>query len=245
MSLLRDLMAGNRILAHHGVLDAYGHVSIRDPENPNQFILSRSRAPELVTEEDFMVFDFTGEVVNPEDKRGPYNERFIHAAIYEARPDVNSVCHSHTPSIIPFGITGIPLKPVWHQAAALGTNVPIWDVADEFPGPNMLVNTVDMGRSLAQTLSTERLALMRGHGCVFVGRQTPDVVRFGVYALDVNARVLTLAHLMNGGNVKYLSDIEVQGRAQGVRPSGEQFTPSPGGGGGREWEAWCAQVGLG
>src|SRR5687768_13650259 len=187
MPPIRDLIAGNHIFAHHGVLDAYGHISIRDPENPNQFIMSRARAPELVTEDDLIVLNMDGQLVNADERRGPYQERFIHAAVYAARPEIMAVTHSHTPSIIPFGVTGIPLKPVFHLGASIGVNVPVWDIADEFPGTNMLVTNIDQGRSLARTLGDGRMALMRGHGCVFVGRNVPDVVRTGVY-MDVNAK---------------------------------------------------------
>jgi HCOMODA/2-hydroxy-3-carboxy-muconic semialdehyde decarboxylase len=235
-----DLVAGNRIFAHHNILDAYGHISMRDPKNPNQFIMSRNRAPEVVNEDDLMVFNFDGEVANAEDRRRPYQERFIHAAVYGARPDVHAVCHSHTPSIIPFGVTGIPLRPIFHQASALGANVPIWDLEDDFPeAASMLVTSMEMGRSLAKTLGAGRIALMRGHGCVFVGRSVPNVVSFGIYAVDTNARMATLAHLMSGGKVKYLSDRFIQPRTAPATESsaGEGYA-------GREWEAWCAQVGM-
>jgi HCOMODA/2-hydroxy-3-carboxy-muconic semialdehyde decarboxylase len=193
-----------------------------------------------------MVFNFAGEKLNAEDKRSPYQERFIHGGVYEARPDVQTVCHSHTSSIIPFGVTDIPLKVVFHQAASIGVKVPVWDIADEFPEHNMLVTTQAQGRSLAKTLGGGRLALMRGHGCVFVGRNVPDLVRMGVY-MDVNARLATTAHLMSGGKVHYLSEAEVERRNRqpgGPVNGGEGAIAAAAGGGGREWEAWCVQVGV-
>jgi HCOMODA/2-hydroxy-3-carboxy-muconic semialdehyde decarboxylase len=229
------------------VLDAYGHVSIRDPENPKQFIMSRARAPELVTEEDLLWLNLEGEVVR-EGKGGPYSERFIHAAVYAARPEVQAVVHAHTPSIIPFGVTGIPLRAVFHIGAVVGENVPTWDIADEFGATNMLVTNMDMGRSLAKTLGQNRMALMRGHGCVCVGNSIQEVTRTGVY-MDVNARVLTTAHLMSGGKVKTLSDGEMKMRltqgggpprpaAQARQPRADEDRVS------REWEAWSAEVGM-
>src|SRR3954471_5222204 len=120
MTPRRDLVLGNRILAHHSILDAYGHCSIRDPEHAERFILARARAPELVTEDDLQTFDLLGNLIGTDD-RSPYIERYIHAALYEMRPDVHAVCHSHTPSIIPYGVIEVPLKVVFHTGAAIGT----------------------------------------------------------------------------------------------------------------------------
>jgi ribulose-5-phosphate 4-epimerase/fuculose-1-phosphate aldolase len=230
------------------VLDAYGHVSVRDPENPKQFIMSRARAPELVTEDDLMTFDAGGQPVG-EDKRGPYQERFIHAAVFEARPDVMVVCHAHTPSVIPFGVTDVPMRPVFHQGAVIGGTIPVWDIAADFGDTNMLVTNMDQGRSLAKTLADGKTVLMRGHGCVFVGRTVPNIVSHGVY-MNINAQMLTAAHLMSGGKVHTLSDGEVHMRT--VQPGGPAAgagAPAAaagggGAGGGREWEAWCIQVGI-
>jgi ribulose-5-phosphate 4-epimerase/fuculose-1-phosphate aldolase len=157
---------------------------------------------------------------------------------------VQAVCHSHTPSIIPFGVIDIPLRAVFHMAASIGVSVPIWDIADEFPDTNLLVTTVAQGRSLATKLGGGRMALMRGHGCVFVGRNIPDLVRTGVY-MDVNARMVTTAHLMSNGKIHYLSDGEVRIRLTqpGWASSGQ--TGLEGDRVGREWEVWCAQVGMG
>jgi HCOMODA/2-hydroxy-3-carboxy-muconic semialdehyde decarboxylase len=244
----KSLIIANRIFAHHGVLDAYGHVSIRDPENPKQFIMSRARAPELVTEDDLLVLNLEGEVVE-EGRGGPYSERFIHAAVYEARPEIQAVVHAHTPSIIPFGITDIPLRAAFHIGAVVGKHVPTWDIADEFGPTNMLVTNMAQGRSLVKVLGANQMALMRGHGCVCVGRSIQDVTRTGVY-MDVNARVATTAHLMSGGKVKYLSPEEMQMRlTQGggpPRPAGEARAPRgmDGERSSREWEAWSAEVGM-
>ena len=235
----RDLVLGNRILAHHAILDAYGHCSIRNPENPDQFIMSRARAPELVTEDDLQTFDLLGNLIGS-DRRASYIERFIHSGIYEARPDVQAICHSHTPSVIPYSVIDMPLKVVFHTGAGIGTNVPVWDFQTDFGLTNMLVSNVEQGRSLARTLGQGRMALMRGHGCVFAGRSIQDVVSTGVY-MDMNARMATTAHLLSGGKVHYLSDDEVLMRLSAPAASADGAPARPRVG--REWEAWCAQIG--
>ncbi len=241
-SLRQQLVTGNQIFAQHQVLDAYGHFSVRDPERPEEFIMGRARAPELMTEADLMSFNLAGEPLRG-DTRAPYSERFIHAAAYEARPEVQAVCHSHTPSIIPFGVTDMPLRPIQHLGSAIGETVPVWDIAAEFGDTNMLVVNLAQGRSLAKTLGGGTLALMRGHGCVFVGRSIPEVTRTGIY-MDINARNQTTAHLLSGGKVRYLSEGEM--RLRRSQPGGPpaQEPPQAAAGGGREWEAWCAQVGM-
>src|SRR5689334_14664355 len=149
---LRDLVIGNRILAHQNVVDGYGHISVRHPSNPEHFLLSRSRAPELVVEGDIMEFTLDGKVVG-DDRRPPYLERFIHGARYEARPDVNSVVHSHAEETLAFGITNVPLKPVIHLARSMGRHVPVWDISEKFgDGTDLLVTNAEHGRDLAKRL---------------------------------------------------------------------------------------------
>src|SRR5215217_6522869 len=184
---LDDLVAANRILAHEGVLDAFGHVSVRHPDDPSRFIIARSLGPELVTEADLQVFALDGEQVGG-DSRAPYSERFIHGAVYEARPDVQAVCHNHAPSVIPFSVTGVPLRPIFHVAASIGAEIPVWDIAAEFGETDMLVRNVEQGRSLARTLGARRVALMRGHGSVIAGTDVRVVTSVGVY-LEQNARL--------------------------------------------------------
>ena len=138
---MRDLVIGNRILANEGVVDAYGHLSVRHPDNPERYLMSCSRAPGLVTLADIMEFTLDGEAVDPRD-RAPYAERFIHGAIFERRPDVGSVVHNHSHAVIPFGVTGVKLRPLVHVGAAIGTEIPVWDIRDKFGHTNLLV--VDM-----------------------------------------------------------------------------------------------------
>lgn len=205
--VLRTLVVANHILANEGVLDAFGHVSIRDPENPQQFYIARSLAPESVTKRDLQLFKFDGEQVSG-DSRKPYAERAIHAGVYEARPDVLAVCHNHSPSIIPFGVTGVPLRPIFHMGALLGTDVPVWEPSADFGDTDMLVRTLEMGRSLARTLGPRRVALMRGHGSVVAGASLREVVLNSIF-MEKNAQ-LQLTAMALGAPVRYLSEEETR-----------------------------------
>jgi HCOMODA/2-hydroxy-3-carboxy-muconic semialdehyde decarboxylase len=203
---LRDLAIANRILAREGVVDAFGHVSLRHPARPDRFFLARSRSPELVTPEDLMEFALDG---TPIDARGrtPYSERFIHGAIYEKRTDVHSVIHNHSHEIIPYGITPVKLRPVLHVGGAIGDEVPVWDIRRKFGDTNMLVVNMDQGRDLAATLGRNRVALMRGHGCAVAGKTLREAVFTAVY-LQVNAKLQTEAMRLSD-QVEYLSPGEL------------------------------------
>jgi len=203
---LKDLALANRILAHEGVVDAFGHVSMRHPERPERFFMSRSRAPELVTVDDLMEFELDGTPVDPRG-RTPYSERFIHGAIYEKRKDVQSVIHNHSHEIIPYGVTPVKLRPVLHVGAAIGEEVPVWDIRKKFGDTNMLVVNMEQGRDLAATLGMNRVALMRGHGCAVAGTTLREAVFTAVY-LQVNAKLQTQA-LALSGEVQYLSPGEL------------------------------------
>jgi ribulose-5-phosphate 4-epimerase/fuculose-1-phosphate aldolase len=205
-ALLRELVLANRILANEGVVDAFGHVSLRHPDEPGHYLIARSLGPELVTEADLQRFTLEGQQVGG-DPRTAYSERAIHGAIYEARPEVMAICHNHAPSTIPFGVTGVPLRPIYHMAALLGTEVPVWDIADDFGPTDMLVRTMEQGRSLARMLGPRRAALMRGHGSVIAGRTLAEVVIASVY-MEQNARLLIQA--LSLGNATYLGDEEIE-----------------------------------
>src|SRR5262249_38395609 len=153
----------NHILAREQVVDAFGHVSVRHPRTPDRFLIARSVAPELVTSADLIEYDLDG---NPVDARGraSYRERFIHSEIYRARSDVKSVVHCHTPSLISFGVTRVPLRPIYHQAAFIGGGVPVFEIRDAGGMTDMLVGDAALGRALATTLGGKAAALMRGHG---------------------------------------------------------------------------------
>lgn len=201
-ALLEDIVIGSRILADFGVVDGFGHVSARNPTNPKHFLMSRSLAPALVTADDIMEFDEDG---NPVDARGRnvFLERFIHAAIYRARPDVMSVVHTHSPGVIPFSVSKTPLRPLFHNAAFLAAGAPVWDIAREFGATDMLVRDNNIGKSLARALGDKSVVLMRGHGDVTVG---PDVkvAVFRAYYTDVNARLQSQA-IGLGSEITYLS----------------------------------------
>jgi ribulose-5-phosphate 4-epimerase/fuculose-1-phosphate aldolase len=185
----RDLVMANRILASEGILDAYGHVSIRHPAHPDRYILSRARAPELVEESDLVEFRLDGAPTS-EVGASLYVERAIHGAVYEARPDILAVCHNHALSVIPFSISKEEkLRAVFHSASFLGEGVPVWDIAEDFgPGTQMQVQTMAQGRSLCRTLKNGRAALMRGHGSVVVGADLVECVA-GCIWMEKNARV--------------------------------------------------------
>ena len=206
LQAMRDVVVANRILAREGVVDAYGHVTIRHPDDPGRYLMSCSRAPELVSLDDIMEFTLDGEPVD-DSSRVPYAERFIHGAIYEKRPDVNSVVHNHSHAVIPFGVTGVRLRPIIHVGAAIGADIPVWDIRDNFGETNLLVVNMEQGRDLADCLGGNRVALMRGHGCAVAGGSHRQSVMTSVY-LQVAAELQTQA--MRMGEVTYLSDAEIE-----------------------------------
>ena len=227
---LRDLAIANRILAHEGVVDAFGHVSIRHPQRPERFFMARSRSPELVVVADLMEFELDG---TPVDARGrtPYSERFIHGAIYEKRRDVTSVIHNHSHEIIPYGITPVKLRPVVHVGAAIGDEVPVWDIRKKFGDTNMLVTNMDQGRDLAATLGANRVALMRGHGCAVACKTLRETVFTAIY-LQVNAKLQTEAMNLSD-QVEYLSPGELARTKEMVsQPVGLD----------RAWEYWTMRA---
>lgn len=228
-----DLVAANRVLAREGVLDAFGHVSARHPSDPTRYLLSRARSPELVEEVDIVEYALDGTALTP-SLGTPYLERFIHGAVYELRPEIMAVCHNHTESILPFGISkDVKLRGVIHTGAIVGTEVPVWDIADEFGDEtDLLVRNMDHGRSLGKTLADRRLALMRGHGSVVTGYDLIDVVSVCI-AMDKNARVQMAA--LSLGGIKPLRDGELAWRASHSGPNNRAD--------GRAWEYWKLRAG--
>jgi ribulose-5-phosphate 4-epimerase/fuculose-1-phosphate aldolase len=201
-ALLEDVVVGSRILADFGVVDGFGHVSARHPTNPNHFLMSRSLAPALVTADDIMEFDLDGNAVDARG-RSVFLERFIHAEIYRVRPDVMSVVHTHSPGVIPFSVSNVPLRPMYHNPSFLAVGVPVWDIRKDFGDTSMLVNNAAIGKSLAAALGDKPVALMRGHGDVTVG-PTVKMAVFRAYYTDVNARLQAQA-LALGGEPNYLT----------------------------------------
>jgi HCOMODA/2-hydroxy-3-carboxy-muconic semialdehyde decarboxylase len=211
------------------VVDAFGHVSIRHPDRRDRYLLSRARAPECIEVEDLMEFTLDGAAIEAAGRK-PYAERFIHGAVYAARPDIQAVVHNHSPSVIPFGITGTQLRPVMHMCASMGTHVPIWDSRKQFGDTNLLVTDMDMARDLAAALGNRPVALMRGHGCVVAGKSLRDVVFNSVY-LELNAELQMKASSL--GEIMFLSEGEVQA----VLSTRSSFTFE------RAWEYWCRRAG--
>jgi ribulose-5-phosphate 4-epimerase/fuculose-1-phosphate aldolase len=229
---IRDLVVANRILANEGVVDAYGHVSLRHPLHPGRYLLSRSRAPVLVEDDDIVEFDLEGNAAGG-DTRPPYLERYIHGAIYEARPEIQAVVHAHAEAVLPFTVSTTPLRPVVHSASFIGPRIPVWDIQDNFGDTNLLVMNTAQGRDLARCLGAARVALMRGHGFVAVGRSLPEAVRASVY-LPVNARVLSEA--LRLGEVKSLSPGEIEAYASMKQDDPAMY---------RAWEYWAVRAGCG
>jgi HCOMODA/2-hydroxy-3-carboxy-muconic semialdehyde decarboxylase len=177
----RELALANRMVANEGVLDAFGHVSMRHPENPNRYFLSRSRAPELVEADDLIEYDLDSQPIR-EPGVSQYSERVIHGEIYKARPDVMSVCHHHSPAFMPLLATGTDYVPVFHLGAVGGIRPPFWDQHDEFGDTNMLVVKPEEGASLARALDKDWMVLMRRHGVTVAGVSVRDCVFRSIYS---------------------------------------------------------------
>ena len=210
MDEFEDLVAAYRILAAHGVIDAYGHVSLRSPRDPQRYYLARSVAPERVALDDLIEYDLDS---NPLDARGreSVRERFIHGEIYKARPEITAVVHNHSPSVVPFSVTSVPMRPVFHMAAFVGEGLPNFEIRDVQRGTDLLVKTPALGAALARTLSTKPAALMRGHGAVVVGENLPRAVGRSIY-LELSARMQMQALALAGpdGEIVYLDEAEVR-----------------------------------
>ncbi len=201
-----DLVTANHILASEGILDGYGHVSIRNPANPNHYFLSRSLAPGLVTAADIVEYDLDSNPIA--DTRTGYKERFIHGEIYKSRPDVMAIVHDHSPAVIPFSVSSVPLRAVAHLAAFIGTGIPVFEIRDVDGVTDMLVSSPKRGQALAKVLGNYPAALMRGHGAVVVGNSVKEVVGRAIY-LDLNARIQEQAILL-GGKVTYFEAEEAK-----------------------------------
>jgi HCOMODA/2-hydroxy-3-carboxy-muconic semialdehyde decarboxylase len=228
--VIEELVTANRILAREGVVDSFGHISARHPDNPQRYLLSRARAPDCIEAADIMEFTLEGE---PVDARGrvPYLERFIHGALYEARPEVMSVVHNHSESVIPFGVVSTcKIMPIFHMGASIGHEVPVWDSHDRFGDTALLVENMAMGRDLAKGMGKGATALMRGHGATVAGRNIRHAVYISVY-LEVNARLQKQA--MDMGEIKFLTPGEVDKVASRTGPYGIN----------RAWENWCRRAG--
>lgn len=224
-NLLADLVIANRILANNEVVDGYGHVSVRNPAEPNHFFISRWLAPELVTEDDIVELNFDCNSVNG-DKRKLYSERFIHSEIYRLRPDVESIVHTHTPSVVLMGVCGERLVPIYHMAGFIGTGVPVFDIRKSSGMTNMLVNDAGRGKALARVLGSASACLMRGHGGLTVGSSLSQAVGRSVY-LKIDAE---LQSRLLGRKIASLAPEEAS-----LADSGNQDFP-------KDWDLWKRKV---
>ena len=205
--LLEDLVAANRILAEHGVIDAYGHVSLRSPDNPQRFFLARAIAPETVQAEDILEYDLDAKPLDPRD-HASVSERFIHSEIYRARPDVMSVVHNHSPSVVPFSVTGVKMRALFHMASFIGDGLPNFEIRKFKKGSDLLVRDPKLGAALAKTLGKSAAALMRGHGSVTVGENLQRAVGRSVY-LEMSA-VMQMQALLLSKKITYFDAAEVK-----------------------------------
>jgi HCOMODA/2-hydroxy-3-carboxy-muconic semialdehyde decarboxylase len=227
-SLIDDVVVANRILAAQEIVDAFGHVSVRTAPGAGRYLISRSVAPAQVTAADILELDLDSKPAAAGEKRASYRERFIHGEIYRTRPDVMSIVHCHAPSLIPFGITKIPLRPVYHNSFFVGEGVPVFEIREAGGDTDMLVSTPELGKALAKALGNKPAVLMRGHGAVIVGKSIIEAVARSVY-LEVNARVQAQAMAL-GQRISYLDEGEVRKRTEDPDPYG------------RAWDLWKRQA---
>jgi ribulose-5-phosphate 4-epimerase/fuculose-1-phosphate aldolase len=224
-SLFADLVVANHILADQGVVDGYGHVSIRHPTNPNHFYISRWLAPDLVTEGDIVELDLDCVPVTG-DTRKLYSERFIHSEIYRVRPDVKSIVHTHAPTVVLMGVCGEPLVPIYHMTGFIGAGLPIFDIRKSFGMTNMLITNPERGKALAQSLGDHSAALMRGHGGITVGTNVSHSVGRSVYLkIDAEMQLQVL-----GRKIESLTPEEAV-----LAEAGNQDFP-------KDWDLWKRKV---
>ena len=224
-SLLADLVTANHILQDQGVVDGYGHVSVRNPANPNHFYISRWLAPDLVTPSDIVELDLDCVPANG-DTRKLYSERWIHSEIYRVRPDVKSIVHTHAPTVVLMGAINEPLLPIYHMGGFIGTGLPLFDIRKSFGMTNMLINDAAKGKALAQSLGSYPAALMRGHGGITVGNSIMHSVGRSVY-LKINAEM----HLQAGSRkIETLTPEEAR-----LAEAGNQEFP-------KDWDLWARKV---
>ncbi len=227
---MADLAAASRILAERGVVDAFGHISHRHPEAPDRYFMSRAMAPALVTPDDIIEYSLDSEPCDA-NGRGSFLERFIHGEVYKARPDINSVAHSHSPSVIPFGLVDTKMTAMFHNAAFLAAGVPVFDISEKFGATDMLVSDHPKGVAFAASLGDKDVALMRAHGSVACGSTLQTAVFRAVYT-EVNARVQHWTMALGGGGPVAALD-EEEGRLADAVNQGACM---------RAWDLWRRQV---
>jgi ribulose-5-phosphate 4-epimerase/fuculose-1-phosphate aldolase len=229
-ALVEDLVTANHILYSEGVVDGFGHVSARHDKDPRYFLLARSMAPGLVTKSDILVFDLDGNAVAANGAK-LYLERFIHSEIYKAHPEVKAVVHSHSPSVIPFGVTEVPLRPIYHMSSFLGTGVPVFEIREAGgDATDMLVRNPALGAALAKDLGHSAVILMRGHGDAVVGDSVKQAVFRAIYT-EINAKLEAEALRLGEGKVNFLNEREAAASAATNAPLV-----------GRAWDLWKAKA---
>jgi ribulose-5-phosphate 4-epimerase/fuculose-1-phosphate aldolase len=226
-ALLDKLVLANRILYDQGIVDGFGHVSVRHGASPGHFLLSWNRAPGLVRAADIVSYDMDGNPAEATDRRS-YLERFIHSEIYKARPDVVSVVHSHSPSVIPFGITGQRLRPVFHMSGFLGSGSALFEIRDAGGNTDLLIRDSGLGKALAQSMGNHNCVLMRGHGSTTVGPSLEIAVYRAIYA-ETNAKLQMQAMTM--GAINFLTEEEAELAAASTE--GQVV---------RAWDLWCQRI---
>jgi HCOMODA/2-hydroxy-3-carboxy-muconic semialdehyde decarboxylase len=224
-----DIALASRILANEGVLDAFGHVSMRDPDDPTRYFLPRSRSPQLIEPKDVLEYTLDSEPVKQTSQK-QFAERVIHGCIYEARPDVMAVCHHHAPAVMPFAIAGVPIVPVFHLGAASGETTPFWDQKDEFGDTNLLVRLPEEGRSLARALGKASAVLMNRHGATVVGNDIRELVSRSIFmcqnaTYQLQASLLGKVDTLSPGEVKLASTLNALPNVTG-----------------RTWEYWTMRL---
>ena len=228
-ALAGKLALANRILYDQNVVDGFGHISVRHDKSPDHFLLSSNRAPGLVNASDILTYDFNGDLTEPSGKRS-YLERFIHAEIYRARPDVMSVVHSHSQSVIPFGATGQRLRPIFHMSGFLGSGSALFEIRDTAGNTDMLIRDMGLGKALAQSLGQHNCVLMRGHGSTTVGSSIEVAVYRAIYA-EINAKLQIQAAAL--GPINFLTEEEA---ALAAASTEGQVV--------RAWDLWRGNIGA-
>jgi HCOMODA/2-hydroxy-3-carboxy-muconic semialdehyde decarboxylase len=227
---MADLVTANQILADQAVVDGFGHVSVRSVKNPNHYFISRSRAPALVSADDIMEYDLDDNAIDARG-RASYLERFIHSEIYKVRPDVQSVIHSHSAAVIPFGVTDVPLKPISHMGGFLVREVPVFEIREA--GGNetdMLIRNKMLGAALAKKLGNSTVVLMRGHGNTVTGQSLKTAVFHAIYT-ELTARLVSDSLRLGGGKVTFLNETE----AAKIGAENDRQVERP-------WEIWKKQA---
>jgi HCOMODA/2-hydroxy-3-carboxy-muconic semialdehyde decarboxylase len=225
-----ELVTANHILYNQGILDAYGHVAVRDPDDPQRFLLARHMAPGIVTADDIITFDFDCNVIEGSRAR-PYTERWIYSAVFAARPDVNGIVHTHSHSLVPYGTTRTPLKPLWAPAAFLGFGVAQFDTRDIAGDTDLMIRDAALGRALAAALGDRPVVLMRGHGGTVVGKSLREAVYRAIY-IEANAKIDTAARGFENEPI-YMSEGEAR-LSQAHHDTDPSYR--------RVWEFWSSLV---